>query len=122
MKKTIAIAVLGAAATIAHAADWQMISEGSGGNLSIDQSMLRRNGSHVLVWMKMTLLKPQMIGGKPYDTATTRVNINCADDTSVVQSMIWTLDNRTVETNDVHAASDISPDSVLAVVEKAVCQ
>jgi hypothetical protein len=122
MKKTIVLAVLGVAAIAAHAADWQTISEGPSGQLSINQSMLHRDGSHVLLWMKMVLLKPLTIGAKAYDTSTTRVNINCADDTTVIQSMIWTLNGRVVETSDLNAFNAINPDSVMAVVEKAVCR
>lgn len=121
MKQLIAMGVLGAAAVLAHAADWQVISQGPGGNLSIERGTLRRNGTHVLVWMKTRLITPEKLLDKSYDTTTSRVNINCADDTTVIQSTAWSLHDETIETSDVPAASDINPDSVIAIVEKAVC-
>jgi hypothetical protein len=120
MKKLIALALL-AVFGLAHASDWQIVGVAPGSSLSIDRSTLKHDGTHVLVWMQTYTQTPELIGGKQYDTWQVRANINCADDTIVMSTTVWSLKGETVFSSETPTSTTIKPDSSGSLVEQAVC-
>ncbi len=118
-------ALVGLGPAQAFASDWQVIEAGVAGSLSIERSMLKRHGQHALVWVRATYFKPQnnLLGGQPYDTVLTQVDIDCAGDTAMVTGNSWAYRGAIVSSSDTPLpAGDIQPDSVLATVEQEVCK
>jgi hypothetical protein len=125
MKSIIAFSSTLALVGAAHAADWQVLGSGVAGSLSIERSTLKRDGKHTSVWIREAYFKPQSdpVNGERYDMVLTKAKIDCAADTAVVTSSSWIYKGVTVSSSDTSPpAGSIEPDSVLHVVQQAVCR
>ncbi|WP_144139150.1 surface-adhesin E family protein [Paraburkholderia sp. BCC1884] len=122
MKKLIALALLGAAAS-AQAADWKTVSRDSDSMIEVEQTMLKHQGSHVLAWTRQSFAKPRTVGAATYDVMLGRYDLDCANDTARLLSSTAALNGKVVDSTG-YAPSDIAviyPDSDLYEVDKAVC-
>ncbi|NYH13543.1 surface-adhesin E family protein [Paraburkholderia bryophila] len=122
MKKRIVLAMLVASA-VAQAAEWQVVSLDATVNSAIEKTMLKRHGSHVLVWERRDYAKLQFTRqGDAYDEALMREDIDCANDTMKFLSMKMTAGGKEVSSVDQETPTmQIQPDSLAYSVERAVC-
>jgi hypothetical protein len=122
MKKRV-VAVLLLVAGTANASQWVMLSRGTGGSVEYETTTLRRHGTHVLVWSRITYNQPQSGAGASYDQFMTRADFDCATDTMGLRGGSNLLKGKTVYTSTLQTDGDlIEPDSIYYHVEQAVCK
>ena len=127
--RTLLCAILLASASAAHAADWQLVSEGlSAGNSVkdyVDTSTLRQGIQSEVRYTRMTkYAPPKQAGGLAYRARRTRETLDCVARTVTVDSVVYFDDDGRPlgELRPRSLPRPIAPNSVADAIRQFVCQ
>lgn len=111
-------------ASNAMASNWVTVYSGTEATLQYETESLRKDGSNVLVWERLMYRTIQNETGlPPFNEARERLDIDCAHSTANVSTMANYLNGALAGSQKLSIPpDDISPDSPISVVEKAVCK
>ena len=129
MMRTMLCAILLASASAAHAADWQLVSEGlyAGNSVKdyVDTSTLRQGIQSRVRYARMTkYAPPKRVGGLAYGARRTRETVDCVARTVTVDSVVYFDDNGRPlgQLRPRSLPRPIAPNSVADTIRQFVCQ
>ncbi|MEX4003604.1 surface-adhesin E family protein [Paraburkholderia sp. EG285A] len=123
IRKLMVVAVIGCNAVPAFASDWRQIYTDSGATVSVDAPSFSKNGSIVHAWLRQDYAKVQATpAGQPYDSAQSRVEINCDSWKMATSSSIGLYKGQESTKFQTSGYEDIFPDSYIAKAVEALCK